>query len=85
MRAPLAVANEFGSERGHGLGRMLFISTKILLGFYSQSDQCLNAVVSQFEISAPWVESGPLAIGHTDKCDAQIVSNLTVRRRLKLF
>jgi len=41
--------------------------------------------VSQFEISAPWVESGPLVIGHTDKCDAQIVSNLTVRRRLKLF
>jgi hypothetical protein len=42
-------------------------------------------VVSQFEISAPWVESGPLVIGHTDKCDAQIVSNVTVRRRLKLF
>jgi len=44
-----------------------------------------NLVVSQFEISAPWAESGPLVIGHTDKCDAQIVSNLTVRRRLKLF
>jgi len=41
-------------------------------------------VVSQFEISAPW-ESGPLVIGHTDKCDPQIVSNLTARRRLKLF
>ena len=47
--------------------------------------QSERGVLSQFEISAPWVESGPLVIGRTDKCDAQIVSNLTVRRQLKLF
>lgn len=48
VRAALAVANQFRTKGGHGLNGVLFISSKILRGFYSLRDQCVKTKITCF-------------------------------------